>query len=416
MANAHEGSDPARTGLFPDPYAEVPAAPVDPVEPPMAPTMAAVPAPEPPPAPGPHLAAAPEPVPAFERLADPVAAPPEHADVGDRAAEAAARAQAAAAQAATTAKELGATAGAGLATAGQNVSEASRTLAKRRSKGVRNTPNRRRLRVELAVFSIELQAWENRLGDRRPWMDAADTLTLGAAEAVKNHETIEAWSLLWAAQREAMDGMRDEELLAEGETAVREARYLLGNQQADEMAKTVHAIGDEDPPPVAARVRNVRNVLDRHRIEVYRRLREEGRRLSGLGILVIGFLVAAGLAVGLDVVDGGSGEALGSLDDFLAVVGFGACGAVLSMLIPWASANNRPAILDFVNPIDLTVLRVATGAALAVALVAVMQVVELSDIVGSQAYPWAFVAGFGERLIDKRLLAVDAAARDTEAG
>ncbi|OWY62819.1 hypothetical protein B7486_56385, partial [cyanobacterium TDX16] len=428
-----EGHDPGRAGLFPisgtdeavveAQRAPAPAGPPPPPPPPTVDPYADMAPPEPEAAPAPMqapplLVAAPEPG------LDPVAAPPpasppalpDETDLGDRAAEAAARTQDAAARAAATAKDVGSVAAEHLATAGQNVSEASRTLATRRSKGVRNTPNRRRLRVELAVFSIELQAWENRTGGRQPWMDAADTLTLGAADAVRQHETIEAWSLLWAAQREAMDGMRDEELLAEGETAVREARYLLGNQHADELAKTVHAIGDDDPPPVAARVRNVRNVLDRQRIEVYRRLREEGRRLSGLSVLIIAFLVAAGLAVGFGVVDGGEGEALGGLDDFLAVAGFGACGAVISMLIPWASTTNRPAVLDFVNPIDLTVLRVATGAALAVALVAVLQVVELSDIVGSQAYPWAFVAGFGERTIDKRLHAVDAAARDTEAG
>jgi L-alanine-DL-glutamate epimerase-like enolase superfamily enzyme len=135
-----------------------------------------------------------------------------------------------------------------------------------------------------------------------------------------------------------------------------------------------------------------------------------------LSLLVIAFLVGAGLAVGTDVVDGGSGEALGSLDDFFAVIGFGACGAVVSMLVPWSGSSNRPAILDFVNPTDLTVLRVATGAALALALLVVLQVTDLTEVVGPQAYPWAFAAGFGERIIDKRLDAVDAAARDMEAG
>lgn len=331
--------------------------------------------------------------------------------------EAAERAGEAADRAADLARQVGADAWQGAQRAGRGVADATGSLLRSRWWRVRNTPNRRRLRSEVGVFATRLEGTERRIGQRAPWMDAADALTVGAARALKDQETIEGWSLLWAAEREGLDGLRREELVSEGEAAVAEARYVLAPEQAEGVALRVGRLDDTVlTSEMRAQVRGARDLLDRLRGEVYRRLREEGRRLSGLAVLVVAFLVAAGLAVGLGVTEGEAGEVLDSMSEFLSVAGIGACGAVLSMLVPWRLSANRPALVDFVNPTDLVALRIGTGAAMAVAVLVVLQAGDLSGLTGAQAYPWAFAAGFGERLIDKRLASVDESARDLEAG
>ena len=66
-------------------------------------------------------------------------------------------------------------------------------------------------------------------------------------------------------------------------------------------------------------------------------------------------------------------------------------------------------MLDFLNPLDVTFLRVVMGVGVALALVTVLQS-DLQaglDLGGVKAYPWAIAAGFSERLLDKRMLAID---------
>jgi hypothetical protein len=291
-------------------------------------------------------------------------------------------------------------------------------LARSRRWMVRDTPNGDRLRSDIARFVAELPGLTKRAGrGGESWAPTAEALAVGASEALGRGDNLEAWDMLWAGEREAIDGLRPEELRASAVTTLDRAKALLEPAVATAAEKEMAAIEQASPKDARTHLREGRLLVDRLSLEVFRRLHQEARRISGLSMLAVGFLLAGAVATLAGIPSSSAGGALSGASAYLTVITFGAAGAVISMILPWREQIARPVLVDFVNPVDLMVLRIALGAAFALIFVAVMQadVISVVQIEGAKAYPWALAAGFSERLIDRRLVSLDAEARDLDA-
>lgn len=290
-------------------------------------------------------------------------------------------------------------------------------LARSRRWMVRDTPNGDRLRTEIARFAAVLPG----LVERAPksseeWAPTAEALGVGAAEALARGDNLEAWDLLWTGQREAIDGLRPEEVRAAGTATLDAARGLLEPAAVTAAKKELAGVEEASVRDARSKVREARLLVDRLSLDVYRRLHQEARRISAFSMLTVLFLLAGAFATLVGIPAGSDGDALSGASAYLTVVTFGAAGAVISLVLPWREKRPRPALLDFVNAVDLMILRISMGAAFALIFVAVMQagVQDVVQIDGAQAYPWALAAGFSERLLDRRLEGLDAEARDLD--
>jgi hypothetical protein len=291
-------------------------------------------------------------------------------------------------------------------------------LARSRRWMVRDTPNGDRLRSDIARFVAELPGLTRRAGKQgEAWAPTAEALAVGASEALGRGDNLEAWDLLWAGEREAIDGLRPEEVRASSATTLDRAKALLEPAVATAAEKELAAIEKSTVKEARTHLREGRLLVDRLSLDVYRRLHQEARRISGLSMLAVGFLLAGAVATLAGIPSSSDGGALSGASAYLTVVTFGAAGAVISLILPWREKIARPVLVDFVNPVDLMVLRIALGAAFALIFVAVMQadVISVVQIEGAKAYPWALAAGFSERLIDRRLVSLDEEARDLDA-
>lgn len=303
------------------------------------------------------------------------------------------------------------------AEAGRSLVGIANDLARSRRWMVRDTPNLDKLRTDLTRFAGELPGLVERGGDRAErWAPTAERLATDAAHALGRGSNLEAWSLLWASQREAIDGLRPEEVRAGAVETLDTARGLLEEGAVEVVEKEVEPVAEAKPAEARSHLREARLLVDRLVLDVYRRLHQEARRVSAFAMLLVAFLVAGALATFAGVPNGGDGDALSGAGPYLTVVAFGAAGALLSLILPWREKVARPALLDFVNPVDLMILRIATGSACALIVVAVLQadVQAVLDLSSTQAYPWALAAGFSERLVDRRLAVLDAEARDLD--
>jgi hypothetical protein len=300
--------------------------------------------------------------------------------------------------------------------AGRALGGVAADLARSRRWMVRDTPNGDRLRAEITQFTAGLPGLVSRSRRGAAWTQTSEVLAVGAAEALGRGDAMESWSLLWAAEREAIDGLRPEEVRASAVATVDAARGLLEPGAVTAAKKEIAGIDDVPTRVARAKLREARLLVDRLSMDVYRRLHHEARRISAFAVLTVVFLAAGAAATLAGIPSGDDGGALSGASAYLTVVTFGAAGAVLSLVLPWREKTSRPALLDFVNPLDLMVLRIAMGAAIALIFVAVLQagVQSVVQIEGSQAYPWALAAGFSERLLDRRLAALDAEARDLD--
>jgi hypothetical protein len=301
--------------------------------------------------------------------------------------------------------------------AASSLKNVANDLARSRRWMVRDTPNGNRLRADIARFAAELPGLVTRAGKgSQQWAPTAEALAVGAAEALGRGDNMEAWSLLWAGEREAIDGLRPEEVRAAGVATLDGARMLLEAGAVSVTKKELAGLDEASTRQARTKLREARLLVDRLSLDVYRRLHQEARRISAFSMLTVVFLLAGAAATLVGIPAGSDGDALSGASAYLTVVTFGAAGAVISLVLPWREEHARPALLDFVNPVDLMVLRIAMGAAFALIFVAVMQagVQGVVQIEGAQAYPWALAAGFCERLLDKRLAALDAEARDLD--
>jgi len=302
--------------------------------------------------------------------------------------------------------------------ASRRLSSVAANVARSRRWMVRDTPNTDRLRSDITQFTAELPGLVERAGGTGSlvWADTAEALAVGAAEALGRGDTLEAWSLLWAAEREAIDGLRPEEVRAAADATVDGAKALLEAHAVTATKKDLTGIESASVKTARGQLREARLFVDRLSLDVYRRLHPEARRISAFALLTVAFLVAGLGATLVGIPNGGDGDALSSAGRYLTVCTFGAAGAVLSLVLPWREQRPRPALLEFVNPVDLMVLRIAMGAAVALIFVALLQagVQEVVQVFGTQAYPWALAAGFSERLLDRRMASLDAEARDLD--
>ena len=290
-------------------------------------------------------------------------------------------------------------------------------LARSRRWMVRDTPNGDRLRTEIARFVAELPGVTRRAGKGgESWAPTAEALAVSASEALGRGDNLEAWDLLWAGEREAIDGLRPEEVRAASVTTLDRARALLEPGVVEAAEQELAPVEGSSPKEARTHLREGRLLVDRLSVEVYRRLHQEARRISGLSMLTVAFLLGGAVATLAGIPAAADGGALSGISAYLSVVVFGAAGAVISLILPWREKTQRPALLDFVNPVDLMVLRIALGAAFGLVFVAVMQAEVLSvvQIDGAKAYPWALAAGFSERLVDRRLASLDDEARDLD--
>jgi len=346
-----------------------------------------------------------------DRSAELDGTPPAEGDEAAAAADPAAPAESTVNPTAQAAMNMAAGAGAALKGVANDLARSRRWM-------VRDTPNGNRLRADIARFAAELPGLVNRAGKgSESWAPTAEALAVGAAEALGRGDNIEAWSLLWAGEREVIDGLRIEEVRATGVATLDGARSLLEPGAVTAVKKDLAGLEQASSRDARSKLREARLLVDRLSLEVYQRLHQEARRISGFSMLTVAFLLAGAVATLAGIPAGTDGDALSGASAYLTVVTFGAAGAVISLVLPWREKHARPALLDFVNPVDLMVLRIAMGAAFALIFVAVMQagVQGVVQIDGAQAYPWALAAGFSERLLDKRLEGLDAEARDLDA-
>jgi hypothetical protein len=311
---------------------------------------------------------------------------------------------------AQVAAQLAADAASGLKNVASNLARSRRWM-------VRDTPNSDRLRSEISRLAAELPGLAKRAGrSGESWAPSAEALAIGASEALGRGDNLEAWDLLWAGEREAIDGLRPEEVRASAVTTLDRARALLEPAVAKAAEKELAPVESAPLKEARTHLREGRLLVDRLALEVFRHLHQEARRISGLSMLAVGFLLAGAVATLAGIPAAAGGDALSGASAYLTVVVFGAAGAVISMIVPWREKISRPVLVDFVNPVDLMVLRISLGAAFALIFVAVMQadVLSVVQIEGAKAYPWALAAGFSERLIDRRLVSLDQEARDLE--
>jgi hypothetical protein len=290
-------------------------------------------------------------------------------------------------------------------------------LARSRRWMVRDTPNGDRLRTEISRFVAELPGLTRRAGKAgESWAPTAEALAVGASEALGRGDNLEAWDLLWAGEREAIDGLRPEEVRASAVTTHDRAKALLEPAAAKAADREMARIDEAPAKEARTHLREGRLLVDRLSLEVYRRLHQEARRISGLSMLTLAFLLGGAVATLAGIPAADDGGALSGASPYLSVVIFGAAGAVISMILPWREKTARPVLIDFVNQVDLMVLRISLGAAFALIFVAIMQadVLSVVQIDGAKAYPWALAAGFSERLIDRRLVSLDDEARDLD--
>jgi hypothetical protein len=279
----------------------------------------------------------------------------------------------------------------------------------------RQTADEDHLRTEVNLFARDLESLTTRKGaSGSPWAVAADGLLADAAQALASGEVAESWKLLLAARRRAYEGRTRDELTAEVRTVIADARAQLTAEEADAVAADLEAIGSRDRVDVLRiRLAAAREQIDRVVVARNERFRAAAKGLVNTGVLLAALLVGGALAAWWSTSLADEGEALRNLDNYLTIGALGAMGVALSLLLPLRRAAARPAVLEFLNPLDVTFLRVVLGVGVAIAVVTVLQS-DLQaglDLGGVKAYPWAIAAGFSERLLDRRLLALDEEAR-----
>lgn len=296
--------------------------------------------------------------------------------------------------------------------------EASRSLAVLSAKVAssrrgmaRQTADLDRLRTEVNLFARELEVLTARKGaGGSGWAIATDGLLADSAQALAAGEATESWHLLLAAKRQAYDGRTRDELAAEVRSVIADARSVLSAGEARHIAEDLGSIKPKDRlDAVRVRLAAARRQIDEALVARQERYRVAARGLVNTGVLLGLILLGGAVAAWLSTSMADEGEALRNLDNYVTVAALGGMGVALSLLLPWHRNPTRPAVLDFVNPLDITFLRVVLGVGVAMAVVTVLQS-DLQaglDLGGVKAYPWAIAAGFSERLLDKRLLAID---------
>lgn len=296
--------------------------------------------------------------------------------------------------------------------------EASRSLAVLSAKVAssrrgmaRQTADLDHLRTEINLFARELEVLTARKGAAGAgWAVATDGLLADSAQALASGEVTESWHLLLAAKRQAYDGRNRDELAAEVRSVVAAARATLSAAEARHLVDDLESIRPKDRlDTVRVRLAAARRQIDEVLVARQERYRVAAKGLVNTGVLLGLILFGGAVAAWLSTSLADEGEALRNLDNYVTVAALGGMGVALSLLLPWHRNPTRPAVLDFVNPLDITFLRVVLGVGVALAAVTVLQS-DLQaglDLGGVKAYPWAIVAGFSERLLDKRLLAID---------
>jgi len=291
------------------------------------------------------------------------------------------------------------------------LADLSAKVANSRRGMARQTADEDRLRTEVNLFAHELEVLTARKGAAgSAWAVAADGLLADSAQALASGEVAESWKLLLAAKRRSYDGRNRDELTAEVRATIAAAAVELAEAEAAPIVADLGAITTKERlEAVRVRLAAAREQIDQAVVSRAERYRVAAKGLVNTGVLLAVILVGGALAAWASTSLADEGEALRNLDNYLTVAALGGMGVALSLLLPWHRKPTRPAVLDFLNPLDVTFLRLVLGVGVALALVTVLQS-DLQaglDLGGVKAYPWAIAAGFSERLLDKRLLFID---------
>lgn len=296
--------------------------------------------------------------------------------------------------------------------AGRSLADLSARVAGSRRGMARQTADQARLRTELSLFARELDALTARTRSAEaPWAVAAGSLLADATEAFAVGELAESRRLLSAARRQSYDGRGRDELALEATAIEEAARDRLPESDAARLAEQLGALKPSDRlEKVRLHLSAGREQVDEAAIAHAERARVAARGLVHIGVLLATLIAGGAVAAWLSTSLADEGEALRNLDNYLTICALGGLGVALSLLLPWRRSGGRPQVLDFLNPLDVTFLRLVLGIGVAVAVVTVLQS-DLQaglDLAGVKAYPWAIAAGFSERLLDRRMAMADA--------
>lgn len=300
--------------------------------------------------------------------------------------------------------------------ASRSLADLSAKVAGSRRGMARQTTDQARLRTQLSLFARELEALTARTRSTdAPWAVAAESLLADATQAFVAGELAESYRLLSAARRQSYDGRGRDELGLEAVAIEDAASAHLPEAESSRLAVQIGALKPSDRlEKVRLHLAAAREQVDEAAIAHDERARVAARGLLHIGVLLAALIIGGAVAAWLATSLADEGEALRNLDNYLTICALGGLGVALSLLLPWRRASGRAAVLDFLNPLDVTFLRLGLGIGVAVAVVTVLQS-DLQaglDLGGVKAYPWAIAAGFSERLLDRRMAMTDAEVDD----
>lgn len=318
--------------------------------------------------------------------------------------------------------------------------------------------DRERLREAIEGFKVDERARQP--SAQEPWVVAADSHADRARQLLEKGQIDTAWTAIKAASRELIEAYDEAELRLEADRVGREAKDKLHGWRAsaveDALSTTWRRLGDasrlrkgiaraleesegkedqatalrrgvlaalggvderdkdREVADLRKRVKAARAVLDEHTDNVYRRLQLLSQHLLRAGLLMLGCLVLASVAliVVLNLGMGSSEEQDLFVDakSVVVVLTLGAVGGATSGLLTLLRPDAQSRIPDVRAKRYLVWLRPLMGAAAALGVVVILR----SGLGGlridsSAVFAAAFAAGFSERLVGRAVESASAA-------
>lgn len=276
-------------------------------------------------------------------------------------------------------------------------------------------PSRRaRLRDSLGVFEIRLADYKARgIGRDSGWIKACDACVGKVSEAIEFRDLDRGWAFLHEAERQEVDGLEGDALLARAIAVRCEAASKLSAWRKESSAAILdlatlidgkrdkHDKPDKSEKPAQReailrdRVKEALRIRDEHFFNVYRKTALQSELLI-LTAIILAFILAA-LA---SFADDDPADLLGTRDDLVRAMLYGVLGAVISTAVSLAEDKmSKKRIPEHLSTTYATLARPFFGAGFAVAAYIAMRS-GVVNIFGGRTQGIALacvLAGFSER-------------------